>query len=86
MKPIKTAAANFVYKGDGGQVVDLPTERVAHVNTENEVAYVVNYSVWEPTKEERWMIAEGYNLRLGVFFAEPLPPCSITVTEDQEVS
>lgn len=83
MEPVKTEKSNLVYKGYG-DVVDLPCERV-----EAESATLYGHkgilSVWEPTPDEREAIAQGANIKLGIWGMEPIPPVSVEVTNEQPV-
>ncbi len=40
------------------------------------------FSVWELSDEERQAIANGYNVRLGVFWLGAMPPVSLGVTHE----
>lgn len=81
MLPIQTERSNFVFKGDGGEVVDLHVER-ATINGGPHDGMPVVYSVWEPTEEDRERIAAGGNIKVGVWLAPP-PPIIVLVTEEQ---
>lgn len=69
MDPIKTAAANFVYRGPAPDIGDLWVQRVPHDRSVR--------SVWKPTDAERRLIAEGGAIELAIFYMEPIPPVSI---------
>lgn len=86
MRPIKTERSNFVYKGDeerGGEVMDLPCQRaeVSGPGDPWDGARVV-YSVWEPSPDERELVAKGGNIRLGIYGMEPIPPVSVEIVEE----
>lgn len=82
MQWIETENTNITYKG-GGPVGDLPCERaVVNIGTEEEPqAARVIFSVWEPTEEERRLIAQGHNVRLGIL-TEPIPPVMLDVVDE----
>jgi hypothetical protein len=69
MTPIKTNEANFTYLGPTPEIADLPCRNEG----------TDTYSVWEPTAEERRMIAEGAHVRLGIYGARPIPPVSLQI-------
>lgn len=73
MKPIRTAQTTFDYKGPTPDIGDLPCYR--------EDGAV--WSVWEFTDEERRFIADGGNVKLGIFYTEPIPPVALEVVGDQ---
>lgn len=77
MHPVKTSSANFVYRGPTPDIGDLWVER----RPEGRAVEVV--SVWEPTEEERKIIAEGGRITLGMFH-EPIPPVRIGVVGAEE--
>lgn len=72
MRPVKTATANLVYRGDGESVGDLACERIAPG---------VIRSWWEPDDFEREVIAEGGRVALTVF-TEPIPPVHLHVVAE----
>lgn len=72
MNPIKTRETNFTYLGPTAEIADLPC-RTEGLST---------YSVWEPTPDERRMIAGGANVRLGIHGVRPIPPVSLQVVAD----
>lgn len=89
MRPIKTSESNFVFKGDGRDVIDLHC-RVGHVEAPvYQDGAPVTASVWAPTEEERERIAAGENIRLSVLFCGPdgmaLPPSWLEVVPLEEV-
>lgn len=69
MNPIKTRESNFTYLGPTPEVADLPC-RTEGPNT---------FSVWELTPDERRLIADGANVRLGIHGMRPIPPVSLQV-------
>lgn len=69
MRPIKTNESNFSYLGPTTEIADLPC-RTEGMNT---------FSVWEPTADERRIIAEGGNIRLGIHGVRPIPPVSLQI-------
>lgn len=80
MQPVKTEKSNFVYLGPTDDIADLPCERVTEV-VEDRVHGVV-YSVWEPTEEERRAIADGANIKLGIWGMHPIPPVSLEAVQE----
>lgn len=74
MKPIRTTNSNFTYRGPTPQIADLPCQRTVG----GEV-----YSVWELSDTERIMIANGAQIRLGIF-VEPIPPVSMSIVNEPE--
>jgi hypothetical protein len=73
MEPVKTEGATFVYRGPTEGIGDLWVRR-----EQEEGGYPVIYSVWEPTEEERKLLAEGGRVELGIV-GEPIPPVSMAV-------
>lgn len=73
MRPVRTEQSNFTYLGPTPAVADLPCRR--------EAGRV--YSVWQPTDEEREMIANGAQIELGVT-GEPHPPVSFAIVDQPE--
>lgn len=69
--PIRTRASNFVYRGPTPDIGDAWVERV---RAERAV-----FLTWELSDEERAAVAAGANLRLGIFYMEPIPPVSLGV-------
>lgn len=78
MRPVRTRSSNFVYRGPAADIGDAWVER--------RPAERAVYLVWEPTPEEREQIAAGGNLKLGVHYLEPIPPVSLAVTLEDEVT
>lgn len=72
MHPVKFASAETVYRGSG-EVGDLWCERLEPG---------VIRSVWEPTEEERAVIAAGGRIVLTLA-SEPIPPISMQVATEQ---
>lgn len=71
MDPVTFPEANLVYQGDGDQVGDLHCRRVIH----DGIPAIL--SVWEPTDEERAVIAAGGKIELRIY-NEPIPPVALT--------
>lgn len=69
MKPVRTGASNRVYRGPNEDVGDL----WCYIPRRGEVR-----SVWEPTDEERELLAAGGRVELALY-AEPIPPISLAV-------
>lgn len=77
MEPIRTAETNFDYgppRGHEGDIGNLPCMK----GTNN--GYPVVFAVYEPDDEERKAIAEGANLRMGLYGIEPICPVSLGIT------
>lgn len=74
MRPVRTGQSNFTYLGPTPVVADLPCRRVDGGRV---------YSVWQPTDEERQMIANGAQIELAVT-GEPHPPVSLAVVDQPE--
>lgn len=76
MRPVKVAQSNIVYRGPTAEIGDLWCQRVSP----GQIA-----SVWEPSDEERQLLAEGGRVEL-VLWSEPIPPISLAVLapEDSE--
>lgn len=86
MEPIRTERSNFVYQGNGDDVVDLPCERTTsqpYVNVEPVQREV--YSVWKPTEEEREAILGGANVKIGLLMQGRIPPVMVMTTFEREV-
>lgn len=83
MKPIKTHESNFTYLGPTENISDLPVQRAAGYDDDNK-PFVIVYSVWELTEEERWMVSEGSNIKLGILNLEPIPPVIMELTAEVE--
>lgn len=75
MKPRRTHSSNAVYEYEGG--TEDNSLWVEKVETEDD--FVLIRSVWEPTKEERALIATGMNIELTVMGAQP--PVSMRITD-----
>ena len=78
MKPVRTAGSNFVYVG--------PTPDVGDAWVRRAPAERAVYLVWKPSDEEREAIAGGALIELGIFNMEPIPPVSLNVSEERELS
>ena len=76
MNPIRTAASNFIYKGNGEDVLDTWVERP------RPGAVILT---WTLTDEERAAIAAGANIDL-VIGHEPIPPTDLHVSSRVELS
>lgn len=72
MNPIRTENSNFTYTGPRPDIADLPCQREDGV-----VA-----AVFELTDEERTMIANGAQVRLGIW-QEPIPPVSVSIVREK---
>lgn len=77
MRPIRTPQSNFTYLGPRPDIGDLPCERVTYEDGEHVV-----YAVYELSNEDRAAIADGANVKLGIW-TEPIPPVSMHVTDEQ---
>jgi hypothetical protein len=77
MDPIRTAAANFVYRGPAENIGDLWVQRVPE-NAPRYRAQEVR-SVWDLDRDERALIADGGRIELALYGAEPIPPVSLIV-------
>lgn len=80
MKVIKTDNCNFVYRGPEPGIGDLPCER----RTMDGHGRTAIFSTWKLSDEERKAIAEGANVELGIYYVEPIPPVSLSLTWRQE--
>ena len=80
MRPMRTPASNFTYLGPRPDIGDLPCERVVYEDGDSAV-----YAVYELIDEDRQAIAEGANVKLGIWNQEPIPPVSLRVTGEQAV-
>lgn len=78
MKPVRTRSSNFVYRG--------PTPDIGDAWVERRPGERAVYLDWKPSEEERRLIADGALIRLGIFYMEPIPPVSLNVSEDPEIS
>ena len=74
VKPIRTATMPLTYHGPSSDIGDLPCERMQAGQIR---------SVWKPSEIERARIAHGDNIEI-VLYAEPIPPLSVIVTDEQE--
>lgn len=77
MKPVRTRTSNCTYLGPREDIGDLPCERVRYDDGDRVV-----YAVYELTDEDRKAIADGANVKLGIW-TEPIPPVSLRVTDEQ---
>lgn len=78
MRPVRTAGSNFVYRGPAPGIMD------AWVRRERAEGSV--YLVWELDDAERVAIAGGASLRLGIHGMEPIPPTSLEVSHEHELT
>lgn len=69
MRPIRTKESNFTYLGPTREIADLPCRR-ERADT---------FSVWTLSDAERKAIADGANLRIGIWGMTPIPPISLEV-------
>jgi hypothetical protein len=69
MQPIKTNEANYTYLGPTPEIADLPCRINGHDT----------FAAWEPTDEERALIAAGGHIRLGIYGMRPIPPVSLEI-------
>ena len=83
MKPVRTNRSNFVYRGPTLDIGDAWVERATIRMPEGPVSVV--YMDWQPTAEERDVIARKGVIRLGIWGMEPIPPVSLEVRPDVEV-
>lgn len=81
MEPVKTELSNFVYRGDGDQVIDLHTE----VHRDGAGKQLAVSSVWEPSPQEREALFVNGRVKLTVFTAQPIAPVMIGVTTEERV-
>ena len=79
MLPIKTEKSNAVYLGPTPDIMDLPCEVERHKSGLQRVVY----SVWELDEGERQAIAQGENIKLGVWTPTPIPPVSLQVVGER---
>lgn len=63
MKPIKPSNSNFTYTAPLG----MDNCEDLHVHVQHQDGYRIISSVWEPSPEERALIARGGNIQLNVF-------------------
>lgn len=83
MRPIRTENSNHNWgppPGQEGVIGNLPCE----FPVESDIGSVFTYAVYEPSQEERQLIAEGYNIRLGVGWIGGFPPVSLGVVHEPE--
>lgn len=78
MIPVRTRSSNFVYRGPTPEIGDAwvvrrPEERAV-------------YLTLKPSDEERAAIAAGGLIVLGIYHMEPIPPTSLEVTTEPELS
>lgn len=78
-EPIRTAASNLVMRGPTRDVGDAWTE------LESDRGRPVTFLTWTLTDDERAAIADGANLRMGVW-QYPMPPVSLGVDRRQALS
>lgn len=78
MKPIRTNRSNFTYRGPTPDIMDLPCERT-RIEGGGQDGAPITYSVWELTQEERDFVARGGNIKLGILYAQPIPPVSLQI-------
>jgi hypothetical protein len=83
MKPVKTSRSNFVYRGPTLDIGDAWVERVTVRLPEGPVNVV--YMDWQPTDQEREVLATKGVIRLGIWGMEPIPPVSLELRPDLEV-
>ncbi len=74
MKGIRTPITELVYRGPTPDIGDLWCHREE---------FGVIMSVWEPSDEERQLIAEGGNIVLWIH-TEPIPPVALSVWNDDD--
>ncbi len=82
MRPIKTSRSNFTYTGPTPDIMDLPCERT-QIEGGGQDGAPVTFSVWELTEEEREFVARGGNIKLGIFYAHPIPPVSLQIVHER---
>jgi hypothetical protein len=82
MEPIETANSNFVFSGNGEDIIDLPCEVDIPAYARGAVTV---YSVWKPSREQREAIAAGANIKLGLLTETSIPPITLDVTDEEEV-
>lgn len=78
MRPVRTRASNFVYKGDGGLVSDAWVQLEPGANA--------TILTWKPSEEERAAIADGALIDLVILYAKPIPPTVLNVSAHRELS
>jgi hypothetical protein len=76
VKPVRTAWTEMVYRGPSADVGDLWCHRVRP----GEIM-----SVWEPTDQERALLADGGRVVLSLL-SEPIPPIAIWVQSDEHTA
>ena len=81
MWPIRTPYTPDVYKGNGGDVIDLPCK----IERRADGSQMGVWSTWEPDENEKQLLAEGGSVLLGVFTPSALPPVYVGVTEEEEI-
>jgi hypothetical protein len=79
-RPIKTQSTNFNYRGPREGIGDLPCER----RSVDEGKATAIFATYQLEDWERKLISEGHNIELGIWYIEPIPPVSISVTPAQE--
>lgn len=72
MKAVRTVESNFTFRGPTPEVADLP----GRVEPEQRRFF----AIFEFTDEERTMIANGAQLKLGIWQL-PMPPVSVSVVK-----
>lgn len=78
MIPVRTRASNFVFRGPSPEVGDAWVDR--------QIARAEVWMVWKPDPTELAAIAAGGLIRLGLFTNSTIPPVSIDVTDQIELS
>lgn len=89
MRSRKTPSSNFVYRLEGGtEDNDLHVRRTTvgdyYADDPASPDALVVVSVWEPSQEDRALIAGGANIELAIVGGQP--PVSLSVTEEQPLS
>lgn len=73
-RSVRTGWMDVVYHGPTAEIGDLwcARERPGEI-----------HSVWEPTEEERALLAAGGRIRVAVY-SEPIPPLAVDVLSAEE--
>lgn len=79
MRPVRTNGSNFVYLGPTPDIGDAWVRRAMP----NQRAV---YLAWKPSAAERAAIAAGALIELGIYNLEPIPPVSLNISHEAELS
>lgn len=78
MIPVRTARSNFVFRGPSPDVGDAWVDR--------QPAHGEVWVIWKPDEAELAAIAGGGLIRLGIYTTAAIPPVSLDVTDQVELS